>query len=154
MLRTMLLFSALAALTSPASAGVFGDDLSRCLVKKTSTDDEKVLMRWMFSAFSADPALAPLSNIRPDQRKQITADAARVYNRLLISDCRTEAVSALKSEGGAVLGPAFGTLGRSAANGLFRSPAAEAELDRLAEGFDDQALKKLFGEAGISSPDK
>jgi hypothetical protein len=132
-----------------ASAGVFGDDLSRCLVEKASESDQRSLKRWMFSAFSADPALASLANITPKQRTAISSEAANVYNRLLLLDCRKQALAALKNEGTAVMGPAFGVLGRSVANGIFRSPAAEAELDKLASFFDETALNKLFEEAGI-----
>ena len=140
--------------TGPAYASVFGDDFGRCLVEKASAEDQLILKRWMFTAFSADPSLKPLSNISPAQRTKVNAEAGGVYNRLLTVDCRKEAVSALKNEGPSVMGPAFGVLGRSVANGIFRSPEADAELSKLGESFDVAALKQVFAEAGVPISDK
>jgi hypothetical protein len=56
---------------TPADAGVFADDLSRCLVNKTTDYDQLHLKKWLFSAFSMDPALAPLSSIDAGQRAKI-----------------------------------------------------------------------------------
>ena len=38
-----------------ASAGVFADELSKCLVKSSSTDDRVLLVQWMFGALSLHP---------------------------------------------------------------------------------------------------
>ena len=35
--------------TSPARAGVYADDLSKCLVKSTSAGDQKALVFWIFT---------------------------------------------------------------------------------------------------------
>jgi hypothetical protein len=134
---------------APASAGVFSDDLSRCLVNKTTDYDQRQLKRWMFSAFSLDPTLAPLARIDPQQRVQIRSAATAIYNRLLVSDCRKEAVAALKNEGSNALVPAFGVLGRATAQQIFKFPQADAEFDRFADGFDKEEVEKLFREAGV-----
>ncbi|NUR46230.1 MAG: hypothetical protein HOP91_08780 [Sphingomonas sp.] len=142
------------AISGQARAGVFADDLSRCLVTKTSEADQNVLMRWLFSAFALDPTLGPLTKITPDQRKQFTKDAAGVYNRLILVDCRAQTIAALKNESGDAIGPAFNTLGQSTAKHLFQSPAAVEELKQLGESFDAQGLKKLGKEAGVPDFDK
>jgi hypothetical protein len=33
--------------TTPALAGIYTDDLSRCLVEKTTTEDKTTLVQWM-----------------------------------------------------------------------------------------------------------
>ena len=153
-MRKLVFFLGVAVVAAaPASAGVFTDDLSRCLVEKATDADKQVLKQWMFSAFSADPSLSPLASISASKRQQITTDAGKVYNKLLLADCRKEAVAALKNEGQHALGPSFGVLGRSVANSIFNSPAAEAEIGRLGEAFDESEFKKLFSEAGTPLKD-
>lgn len=40
-------------------AGLYTDDLARCLVVSTSTQDRADLVRWIFSAASAHPVVKP-----------------------------------------------------------------------------------------------
>ena len=47
-----------------ASAGVFADELSRCLVKSSSTDDRVLLVQWMFAALSLHPAVQPMISVK------------------------------------------------------------------------------------------
>lgn len=145
---------AILASAAPANAGVFTDDLSRCLVNKSSDSDQQKLMQWMFAAFALNPSLSPLTKITTAQRSEFTKGAADVYTRLLVVDCRAEAVAALKNEGDSSLGPAFGVLGRTTASRIFNAPAVGAELEKLGESFDKDALKKLFADAGIDMKDK
>jgi hypothetical protein len=135
---------------SSAQAGVFTDDLSRCLVTKSTQSDRDAFMAWMFSAVSANPALQKFTTLDRAKRDQIAADAAVVFQRLLIVDCRKEAVAALKAEGEDALTQSFGQLGQAATQQMFQSPQAQAELESLGKNFDKQKLKALFGEAGIA----
>ncbi len=73
--------------------------------------------------------------------------------RLLVSDCRQEAIAAIKSEGMGVIEQPFGALGRQATEQMFRSPAAKVELEALDKGFDANALQALAREAGIPEDD-
>ena len=150
-MRGIVIFVALAslAISGQAHAGVFADDLSRCLVNKSSDADQQVFMRWMFSAFTLDPALSHMSTITPAQRDQYTKDAGAVFSRLLLVDCRKETIAALKNEPGDAIGPAFNTLGQTTASHLFQSPEAVAQLKRLGDSFDKDGLKKLATEAGV-----
>jgi hypothetical protein len=51
-----------------AHAGPYGDDLSKCLVKATSSDDQIVFTQWMFAAMSLHPAVSGLVSITDEQR--------------------------------------------------------------------------------------
>ena len=73
--------------------------------------------------------------------------------RLLVSDCRQEAIAAIKSEGMGVIEQPFGAHGRQATEQMFRSPAAKVELEALDKGFDANALQALAREAGIPEDD-
>lgn len=59
MLRTILPPPAGLAFSLPAHAGLYADDLSRCLVDKTTTEDKNTLVRWVISTTTLHPAVAP-----------------------------------------------------------------------------------------------
>jgi len=139
-----------AALASPSHAGVFTDDLSRCLVTKASEADRAALVAWMFSAIGSDPRLQKYTTLDRAKRDKIAADAAGVFQHLMVDDCRKEAVAALKADGEDSIKDAFGQLGLATTQELFQSPEAQQELDSLGKGFDPEKLKALGREAGIA----
>ena len=136
-------------LSAPGQAGVLADDLSRCLVTKATDADNSAIMAWMFSAISADPKLQNLTVLNRQKRDAIAAAAGGVFQRLLVVDCHKEAVAALKAEGQGALTNSFGSLGEAATEQMFRSPEAQAELESLGKGIDDEKLKALSREAGL-----
>lgn len=133
----------------PAQAGVLADDLTRCMLTKTTDADRNAFMGWMFSAISADPQLNKLTLLDRAKRDQLSANASAVMQRLLIVDCRKEAVAAIRSEGFEAIEQPFGELGRSATEQMFRSSESQVELEALGKGFDKEKLKVLGREAGI-----
>ena len=90
---TMIL---LGCVSASAHGGVFTDDLSRCLVAKTSDADRTTLMRWMFAAMSMSPAISDLAQVNQAKLDLINKKAADLYSRLLLVDCRHETVAALR----------------------------------------------------------
>ncbi|WP_420137160.1 hypothetical protein [Sphingomonas sp.] len=123
---------------TPAAAGVYADELTKCLVAKASTADHEALVRWMFAAFAAGPAVKQLANITPEQRTSVTATAGSMFTRLLTQDCRSETIAALKYEGATAMETGFSALGTVAARDLMTDPAVQAELGKL-DAFTDTA---------------
>jgi hypothetical protein len=149
-LSLLLALAALGASSgAQARAGVLTDDFTRCLVTKSTDSDRAAFMGWMFSAISAEPRLNKLTTLDRAGRDRLNSSAADVMQRLILIDCRKEAVAALKADGADAFGQSFAELGRSAAEQMFRSPAAQVELEALGKSFDDEKLKALGREAGI-----
>lgn len=145
---------AFALSSGQAFAGVYSDDLGKCLVASSSPKDQVVLMRWLFSAFSANPNLKPMVASTAEQREGYNKDAAVLLQRLLLEDCRKEAVAALKNEGASALESSFAILGQVAARGVMSDPAAQAEMGRMATFMDATKMEALAAEAGIGAPAK
>jgi hypothetical protein len=138
--------------TTGASAGPFTDDLSRCMVRASTSQDQLVLVKWMFSAFALNPEVAPLSNITPEQREGLNQQTADLMQRLLLSDCREQTIAALKNEGTVSLQTSFSVLGAVAARGLMSGPSATAGLLGLVRHFDGAKFHDLFDDAGVDPP--
>lgn len=148
--RFLAAFAALSASLAAApaaSAGVYADDLAKCLVKSASDADKLDLMRWTFAAISLHPDLKTYSNFTDEQRSQITAKAGALMQRLMTVDCRAETIAALKFEGPSAVGPAFNMLGQVGARGLMTDPAVTKGLAELVTGFDMKQLMMLVLEA-------
>jgi len=135
-----------------AKAGVYTDDLSKCLVKSTSTNDRVLLVRWMFAMLALHPAVQPLSSVTAAQRDDASKTAAGLFARLLTADCRKEAVNALKYEGVAAIGASFQVLGQVASRDLMTDPNVSKGMHQLGTDLDgDQKLKDLLKDAGVAA---
>lgn len=145
-----LLFTCLAAAPA-AQAGVYTDDLSKCLVKSANPDDQKDLILWIFAAMSAHPAVKPYSNMAEPQREVFNKQAGALMQRLLTVDCRTEAVASLKYEGAQALPAAFSVLGQVAMRGLMSDPSVTKGIAGLSAGIDNAKIEALGKEAGLSN---
>lgn len=143
----------LCGLAAPLQAGVLADDLSRCLLTKATDGDRAALMAWMFSAISSDPALQKFTVLDRKKRDDIAKTAGSVFQRLVVVDCRPQAVAAMKAEGEEAMTKSFGALGQAATQQMFQSPEASIELESLDKGFDKEKLEALGKEAGVRLKD-
>jgi hypothetical protein len=140
--------------SSAAEAGVLTDDLARCMVEKSSDADKTQLARWMFAAMSKDPSLANMANITQVDRDRLNKGTADLFSRLMLVDCRKQAVAALKNEGTDAFGEAGKVLGAAAAQKLMSSPEGQGELGKLSDYMDEKAWTALANEAGVTLKDK
>lgn len=125
--------TALAALfTQPALAQDVpaASPLTACLTAKATSADRLLLARWTFSALTAHPDMADMSNVSPAQRTQQDRAVAALFDRLLTVDCRAETklVMGNDTSGRAATTEAFGKLGEVAMDGLMNHPAVDAAI--------------------------
>ena len=132
-----------------ASAGIYTDDLSRCLVKSTNDDDKTTLMKWIFGLISVSPAVNSMASITPEQHEALNKQGAALFNRLLFTDCHKEAVAAIKFEGDSAFETSFGVLGQVAMRSLMTAPSVNAQMENFVGFFDKDKLKALGAEAGV-----
>jgi hypothetical protein len=135
--------------TSPAQAGVYTDDLSKCLVKAASPQDQQSLTQWIFAIIAAHPAVQNYAKISADERKTLNLRAAQIIQRFMTVDCRPETVAALKYEGNSAIEASFNVLGQVAMRGLMGDPAVVSEMGNFAKNVDEDAMSALFKEAGL-----
>jgi hypothetical protein len=139
-----------AILLSPsARAGAFTDDLTKCIVKSTSDDDKVALMQWVFMALAAHPSMKKFTNVTPDDQTEIDKRTGALFIRLVTSDCRKEAVAALKYEGSDAFKASFSALGEIAMQGLMANPQVMQSMDQLDPYIDKDKMQALATEAGV-----
>jgi len=152
-LRWLVILGAMGfPIASGANASVFTDDLARCLVARTTSEDRTNIVRMMFYAAAANPAFSGVTNISEAQRRDGLRSAAAVYDRLVLVDCRTESVAAMRSDGAASIELAFQTLGQLAGRELMNSAEGLAVLNQLTDFMDLNRYDALMREAGVTPP--
>lgn len=144
---------AAAAVCAPqANAGIYSDDMAKCLVKSASQEDQITFIQWMFTAMALHPSVTSMAAISDKQRTELTSKTGALFMRLITKDCRSETVAAVKYEGPNALEQSFSVLGQAAMRGLMSHPAVEKGLQGLTSESDTKELRDLMKEAGVEPP--
>jgi hypothetical protein len=141
---------AISAACGPASAQ--DGALGKCLVDNSTGKDREAFMRWMFLALAANPSVKPMTNISDPQKEEINRDAAGVMNRLMLKDCRSQAVTAMRAGGTEGVGQGFATFGRIAMGDLMQNSAVNAELEKMTAYLDKDGWEALAKEVAAPKP--
>jgi hypothetical protein len=131
---------------APALAGIYSDELGKCLVDSTTKDDRVDLMRWLFVAASHHPAVKPIASVSPAQQQESDKQAGALFMKLLTVSCKTQTQKALRGEGLVTIKLAFEVLGKLAGQELFSSPEVVGNLQGLAKYIDADKIKALASE--------
>ena len=151
MLRTIAvgaMFLAAELYSSLASAGVYTDDLSKCLVNSSGTEDKIALIQWVFSTLTLNPAVASLSSVKPEQRDEFDRKLAEIATRLVLVDCRKQTIDAVKYEGEKSIESSFEVLGNIAARALMSDPTVASGTQGFIKYLDQSKFQELGKEAG------
>jgi len=101
-----------------AIAGIYTDDLSRCLVSKSTESDKILLAKWIFSMVALHPGVESMSRISEEDRAAINKGVAGIFEKLLTDACVVETRAAIKFEGEESLKNSFKVLGEIAMTSL------------------------------------
>jgi len=137
----MALAIAMIAGLSPAWAGVYTDDLSRCLVEKSSAEDKGTLVQWMFVAMSQNPAVAGLAKVTADDIEKHNKAVGELFMRLITETCADAAKKAVQYEGAVAFQASFQVLGQVAARDLLSNPAVAKVMSGLEKYMDGKKLE-------------
>jgi hypothetical protein len=147
---TLILTAGLHA--APTQAGLYQDDLSRCLVAAAKPEDRDALLRWIFAAMASNPKIRDMAKVSQQQSETLSKDAAGLMQRLILEDCRKQTIDAIKYEGAGAIQNAFGTLGQIAMSDLMREESTNAYMGQLDTYLDRPRWDELGREAGVKAP--
>lgn len=126
-----------------ANAGIYTDDLSRCIVESTTTEDRANLMKWMFVAMSQHPSVSAFSTVKTADVEAANKIIGELFTHLLTESCVQKARDAIRIEGAGAIQASFGVLGQVASVGLFSDPAVEKAMSGLEKYADKAKLEEL-----------
>ena len=126
-----------------AQAGPYGDELTKCIVESSSSEDLTVFARWIFSIVALHPAVKSMSSITDKQRDGINKESAELFMRLLTVSCKEQTQKALKYEGQKAIESSFNVFGQVAMRELISNPEVNAGMAGFEKYFDEEKLKSL-----------
>jgi len=131
-----------------ASAGVYSDELTKCLVDSTTPADRITLVRWFFAAAAQHPDVKDLTSVKPAQLDEANKQVGKLFMRLLTESCKKQTQKANEVEGSSAMQVSFTVLGQMAGRELFSHPAVTTGVAGLEKEFDVEKLKSAL------APDK
>lgn len=131
--------------TIPVHAGPYTDELSKCIVASTTTNDRVAIVKWMFSAASLHPAVKSITSVSEEQLEEANKKTAELLMRLLTESCIQQAKKAIKYEGQVAIQSSFQILGQVAGRELFSSPDVAAGMAGFEKHFNGEKLESLLG---------
>lgn len=132
-------------MTHAVYAGPYTDDLSKCIVESTTTEDRTELVKWMFTAMSLHPAVKQVASVSTEQIDEANKQIAALVVKLLTKTCNKQARAAIKYEGQIAIQSSFEILGQVAAKELFANKDVAAGLVGLGKNIDKKKLDDSLG---------
>jgi len=126
-----------------ANAGVYGDELTKCIIESTSTENQIKFVRWIFALMSLHPDVKDMSLITDKQHEEINKDTANIFVLLLTETCKEQAKKVMKYEGQAAFESSFKVLGQVAMRELMSNPKVKAGTGAFAKYIDEDKMKYL-----------
>ncbi|QSX31006.1 hypothetical protein [Shewanella cyperi] len=140
-----LIFVAALSFSGVSQAGVYSDDLSRCLVESSTSKDKSTLVKWMFTSMALHPDVASMASITPEQREASDKAAAEMIFKLMTQTCLTQAKKAIQYEGPLAIQQGFSVFGQVAGQELFANPNVAQALNGLEKHIDAEKLASTLG---------
>lgn len=122
--------------SSGTNAGVYTDDLARCIVDNTLVRDRIELVRFIYIAMSQHSDIKHLSNISSNQADDSLREVAHLLTVLLTRRCKDESTKALKYEGELAYAHAFEVLGGVAMQDLMGNRDVKRYYDSIENYLD------------------
>ena len=126
-----------------AQAGIYADDLSKCVVEATSKDDRISLVKWIFEAMSRYPAVTSLTTIKDSDLEQANATTGALFMRLLTETCVDASRKAIKYEGPVAIQLSFQVLGQVAMAEIMSDPSVAKVMAGLEKYTDQKKIAAL-----------
>ena len=144
--RISTVFFVLALFFSPAHAGPFTDNLSRCLVVSADEIDRNALIHWVFRIIAEHPDIKNKTGnvFSESQKTRSDLDVAEVFTKLLVDKCPSETREAWQYEQELALQVAFGVLGKVAMQELMTHPVVNVEAEKFTKYLDEDKLSQVM----------
>lgn len=117
-----------------------------CLVDKTSGEDRKALVTWVYLAISKHPEINTLSAISAEREQAINQNVGKTMTRLLADDCGAEMKAMFAEHGPASIAEPFEVLGKVAMQDLMANPAVNQVFSNISTYMDQERIQQTLGD--------
>lgn len=124
-------------------AGVYSDDLGKCLVNTTTKNERQQLVKVIFAGIAKHPSTSYMADISTVQEDEFMRQFASIFTDLMTERCVEQARLAIRYEGLQAIENSFELLGKIAVQDLMTHPAINAYFEGMATYIDENALNAL-----------
>ena len=142
MIRTIIVTLCL-LICATANAGIYSDDMARCLVASTSQKDKTELVRWIFANAALHPEVAGIAKIDDTTRDKLNREVALLLERLVTDSCRKQSLDAFRYEGSSAFQQSFSTLGQVAMRELMSDKTVAAAFTAFTKYLDKKKFETM-----------
>ena len=128
------------------NAGVYTNDLIKCVVQKTTKTEFSLLKKWIFFAFSSDKELKSYVNISEKDKLLVNQLMGKYITDILTSRCKKEFETAYKYEGKYAISKTFRYLGEIAGGSVMNSYEVQNYIKEFAQYIDANKFEKILKE--------
>jgi len=141
----------LAAIVIPPSvnAGIYTDDLTRCLVESSTPKDKVTLVKWVFIAMALHPVAEGFAAISTEQRDTANKGMAELMVKLISARCIDQSKNAIQYEGAVAIQSSFSVFGQIAGKELFANTKVAEGLGGLDKHIDSDLIYERLGIAKL-----
>ena len=129
-----------------AYAGPFTDDFAKCLVTKTTNQEKKDLVKWIYVTISFHPQLNQMSNLNAEDVEMANIRVADYMTNVFAYKCNDELNQAIKYEGEESVFYAFELLGELAMGELMQDEGVTAASELFIQYVDLSIFADLFAD--------
>lgn len=138
-----VLLASLLTVSVGANAGVYSDDLGKCIVANTTQSDRLILMQAIYAAMSQHPQISRYSTITDREGEVFANQFANILTQLITKDCPNEAKAAFNYEGAYAFEQAFALMGQVAMQDLTNHPAVKTYFESIGNYIDEKEFEGL-----------
>lgn len=131
------------ALPAASFAGIYSDDMAKCLVASTSLQDKTDLVRWIFANAALHPGVADIANVSATDLDAMNRTTAELLERLLTQSCRKQSAEAIRYEGLPAVQQSFQVLGQVAMGELMGHPQVRTGFEAFAKHIDNAKIEAI-----------
>ena len=132
---------------SVSKAGEYGDKLTACMLKATTKEDKRMLVRWLGYAVAKHEAIAADMRVPEEKLIEVSNEVGALVIRLMADVCRDYTEKAIELEGPQAVQQSFHVFGQAASFELFSDSEVQHGMSHvgryLKEKFPQELQKGL-----------
>ena len=125
-------------------SGPYQDNLSKCIIEKTTKEEKSLLMKWMFVIISEHPSIPENYKISNKDKVLSDIDMANIVMNIFQIYCTTEAKQAYEYEGENSITESFKLLGEVAMRNLMNNDDVNMAVGRFTNYIDEEEFMSIF----------
>ena len=125
-------------------SGPYQDNLSKCIVEKTTKEEKNLLMKWMFVVISEHPAIPEDYKISNADKALSDIDMANIVMNIFQTHCSTEGKQAMQYEGESSIAESFRLLGEVAMRNFLMNAEVNYAAGRFTDYIDEEEFISIF----------